>query len=253
MFDASAFFGVWAFRNTTAHSLHEVCAQLAQHGIQGAAISPVEALLQPEPMSVNRQLLQPGITTDATVAISPVPIINPTLPTWQEHLQECISLANGRLKAVKLAPSYHGYDLNSPQLHDLAGILVDNGLTLCLQLRMEDERTRHSIAFVPPIPLADITIFATQHLHLDIMVCAPYMGELKALSAAPNVSAEMSFVESGHLLRDALQSLGSTRLLVGTHAPIYMPAVGVSKGFADELDPITQNLICSGNYERLFT
>ncbi len=253
MFDASAFFGAWAFRNTAARSLAEVCDQLTPHGIEGAAISPAEAFLQPEPMAANRSLLQQWAGwRDRAFAIFPVPVIDPTLPTWPDHLKECQDLANGRVKAFKLTPGYHGYDPGLPALHALAEILVEHAITLCWQLRMEDERSCHAIVKMPAIPLANVASFAKQHPNLKILACGPYMSELNAFTDVVNVSAEMSFVESGHLLRDALQRMGSARLLVGTHAPLFMPAVGAIKGYADEVDPATRSLICSDNFRRLF-
>lgn len=254
MFDASAFFGVWAFRNTEARSLCGLCSQLEQYGIQGAAISPVEAILQPEPMAANRLFLQElARTNEHVINVFPVPVINLNLETWSEHLIECMDLANGRIKAMKIFPSYHGYDLKMPSLHIFADILKKHNAILCLQLRMEDERARHGIANVPTVAITDVTSFARQHPDLSILVCAPYMVEIASFAEFDNISAEMSFVESGHSLRDALQYLDSTRLLIGTHAPLFMPSVGVSKSCADEIDQVTQHLICAGNFRRLFS
>ncbi|MGH2557431.1 MAG: hypothetical protein ACRDJH_00090, partial [Thermomicrobiales bacterium] len=85
-----------------------------------------------------------------------------------------------------------------------------------------------------------------------ILVCGAYMADLPAFSATPNIHIEMSFVESGYLLRDALAALGADRLLLGTHAPLHYPAAGVAKLASDALDPADLARMSQGNFTRLF-
>ncbi|MFA7175142.1 MAG: hypothetical protein WC340_17345 [Kiritimatiellia bacterium] len=102
-----------------------------------------------------------------------------------------MDLVNGHIPAFKLLPGYHGYDMNLPSLNELAAILIEYDITLCLQLRMEDARSCHSITRVPTISTAAIKDFAIHHPQLSILVCAPYLGELGVLNDVPNISAEM--------------------------------------------------------------
>jgi predicted TIM-barrel fold metal-dependent hydrolase len=61
------------------------------------------------------------------------------------------------------------------------------------------------------------------------LACGVYQAELAALAKAPNVAVELSSVESGDALANALAVIGPERLLLGTHAPVYEPAPGVAK------------------------
>lgn len=85
-----------------------------------------------------------------------------------------------------------------------------------------------------------------------MLACAGYMAELPVFAPHPNLHAELSFVESGWLLRDALGHLGPRRLLLGTHAPLHYPAAAVAKLASDDLAPADHRRIGRDNCARLF-
>jgi len=253
MFDASAFCGHWPFRNTTAHTIPEICNQLLDAGICGAAISPMEAILHPEPMTANNLMLQEvNKWVSNSFVVYPVPIIDPTLPVYKDHIKKCMELTERKIIAFKVFPSYHSYDFDLPALHELAEMLTEQNIVMAVQMRMEDERSQHATSKVSSIAAKSIATFAKCHSCLPILACGASMSDLRVFSSASNIYAEMSFVESGHLLCDALNLIGGNRLLLGTHAPLLMPAVGASKCFSDMIDETVQQAICAGNFSQLF-
>ncbi|HHT27587.1 MAG TPA: hypothetical protein GXZ82_10115 [Firmicutes bacterium] len=252
MFDASAFCGGWAYRYAAERTVGEVCALLAQNGLQGAAMTPADAVLHPEPMAANRAFLQQvnaGVQ-DAECTVYAVPVIDPSLPGWRGHLQECAALSNKRIAAYKVFPNFHGYDLEAPGINALAEELARSNTTLCIQLRMEDDRAQHHTLRLPVIPMAAVAAFAQRHPTLNILLCAPLMAEARAVSQVENISVEMSFMETGDLLNVALGHMGAHRLLLGSHAPLFIPAVGVVKAATDNIG--VRAAICTENFRRLF-
>lgn len=253
MLDASAFVGVWAFRHLQSRTVDEVIAELREHGIEGAALTPVEAVLTPEPSEVNRRFIaEVRGRADTSFEAVMVPVIDPSQPTWRKDLQEAIDLGQDQVRGVKIFPNYHSYTLEDDFVHELARELAGRRLTLCIQTRMEDERSRHPLMTTESVAPTQIAQFATAHSELRILVCSASMIELRTYQDIPNVHVEMSYVESGRLLKDALAQLGSERLLMGTHAPLYMPAVGVVKVTADEVGDDELDRMKSGNFRRLF-
>lgn len=253
LFDASAFVGPWPFGDGRGETLRALTGALAGVGVAGAALSPVRAVLAPEPMGANRALLaalarRPGGPFRAL----PVPILDPSLPDWRAQLAECRARGGAAVRAVKIVPNYHGYALTLPAVGELAAELARVGLALCVQVRMVDERARHPLMRVPGVAIAEVAGLAAAQSELPVLVCGAYLAELAALAPVGNAHAELSFVESGYLLRDALGRLGADRLLLGTHAPLHYPAVGVAKLDADELEPAARERLGAGNFRRLF-
>ncbi len=251
--DASAFFGAWAFAGLPAPSLSELVGQYRAAGVDGAALSPVEAVLQPEPMAGNLQMLRALISAGGKdFAVRAVPIINPSLPSWDDDVTTCLSESGPLVRAFKVVPNYHNFALDHRASDALAEACTDRRLGLCVQMRMEDERSHHPLMKVSPVESAAVVALARRHPRLSILVCAPYMAELRAYRDCPNVQAELSMVESGFLLQDALRHISADRLLLGTHAPIHMIAPSVAKLQSDELDDETLMKLSGGNFNRFF-
>lgn len=253
MLDASAFVGVWPFRAHPERTADQAVQALKERGFSGACLSPVEAVLHPEPMTANRAFLREARDTSQSefVWVS-APIVDPSHTPWEEHLEECLALGEGRVRAIKILPNYHAFTLDDPSVDALARKIAERDLTLSIQVRMEDERSRHAMMTTIGVPVAEIDALASRHPDLRILVCGAYMAELRQLAKRENLSFETSFVESGRLLNDALANAGAERVLTGTHAPLLMPGVGAVKAFADQADPDVVRSITEGNFRRLF-
>jgi predicted TIM-barrel fold metal-dependent hydrolase len=253
MHDASAFVGNWAFSLAPAITATDLIAQLRVTGITGAAFAPIEAVLAPEPMAANRRLFAALAAGPGSFVRVALPMLNPSLPGWEADFAACIEGGGAMVRGVKITPNYHNYTLDSPSITALARRCAMQRIALCIQVRMVDERSHHPLMKVPAVPPAAVAEFAGRHDSLPMLVCGAYMSELAAYRAYANVSAELSFVESGWLLRDALGFLGGDRLLLGTHAPLHTAAAGVAKLSSDELDDETYARISRRNFERIFS
>jgi predicted TIM-barrel fold metal-dependent hydrolase len=253
MHDASAFVGNWAFSLAPTITATDLIARLRAVGITGAAFAPIEAVLAPEPMAANRRLLAELAAGPESFVRVTLPILNPSLPGWEADFATCLEMGGPMVRGIKVTPNYHDYTLDSPSITALARRCAMQQIALCIQVRMGDERSHHPLMKVPAVPPAAVAEFAGRHDSLPILVCGAYMSELAAYREYPNVSAELSFVESGWLLRDALGFLGGDRLLLGTHAPLHMAAAGMAKLSSDELDDETYARISRRNFERIFS
>lgn len=254
MYDASLFVGHWAFSTMPTISAASLIPQLRAAGITGGAFSPVEAVLAPEPMAANRRLFDAlQAARSQGFAVTAVPIIDPSLPGWEDHLAACREMGGPILGAIKIVPNYHDYALDSSPVDALARQCAARGIGLCVQVRMEDERSHHPLMRVPAVAPAAVAAVAARHPSLPILVCGAYLSELDSYRACPRVSVELSFVESGFLLRDARERLGGDRLLLGTHAPLHMIAASVAKLTSDDLDADTYARISTSNFRRFFS
>jgi len=250
-FDASAWAGIWPFTMSAPVSLAAVVTRLEATGVTGAAISPLNAVLAPEPMGANLALLAEfDRANTAAFDVRVVPVINPSLPGWEDDFASLVRDHGAALGAVKLVPNYHGYAVDGRETIALARAAGAAGLGVCVQARMLDERAHHPLMKVPGVAADGIARLAAAVPEARFLACGLYQAELAHIAPAGNVSAELSSVESGDALANALAVLGEDRLLLGTHAPVYDPAPGVAKAAAG--DPDTRIRVASFNAAAFF-
>lgn len=229
-FDASAWAGMWPFTTSVTTSLPELYRNLIAAGISGAAVSPLNAVLAPEPMGVNLALIdQAGLLANDDFEIRVVPVLDPSLPGWERDLEKLLSEHDALIGAVKILPNYHNYAVDGSEAVALARAVTHAGLGLCVQVRMLDERAHHPLMNVSGVPPEGIVCLAEAVPGVRILACAVFQAELAAIAGAPNISVELSSIESGDTLANALAAVGKDRVLLGSHAPIYYPAASVAK------------------------
>lgn len=247
--DVAAWTGIWPFTMSREVSLAEVVTSLQDVGIDGAVVSPLNAILGPDPMLANRDLLGACRERDGAFLLRIVPILDPTLPGWEQNLDDLAS--DPLVVGIRLVPSYQGYEVDGPEAEAVSRAVTAQGLAVCVQVRIIDERAHHPLMLVPAVPTAAIARLAQTVPEARFLVSGTFQGELASLADIPNVSAELSSIESADTLANALAVLGPERLLLGTHAPVYTPPPGVAK--VDEADdPAVLPQVASDNAKALF-
>ena len=219
--DASVFCGYWPFRHLRQRTPAALKRHLQERGVCQAWVASAEAVLYPDPMQGNEPLFKEIAGDDFFVAVATV---NPTLATWMRDAVACID--RWGCHALKLAPNYHSIALSDPRVADVVDFAQDAGLPVCMQLRMMDERSHHPLMKVPGVPAEALAALACEHPKARFLACAAYRTDLSVLGRAPNIWAEISMVESGQTLRDALDLIDARRLVFGSHSPfLYFEAV----------------------------
>ena len=247
--DVAAWTGLWPFTMTREANLANLVTSLHDVGIDGAIASPLNAILGPDPMLANRDLLDTCRSAGDEFLLRVAPILDPTLPGWERDLDELAS--DPLVVAIRLVPAYHRFTIDGADAVAITRAVTERGLPLCVQVRIIDERAHHPLMLVPAVPAAAIARLAGAVPNASILVGGAFQSEMPAIADAANVAVELSSVESADTLANALAVLGPQRLLLGTHAPIYTPAPGVAK--ADETDdPAIVQQITSGNARTMF-
>lgn len=254
MIDASTWAGQWPFAIHAHPDLPDLAVQLSAIDVSRALISPVRAVFAPDPMDCNHQLWDEiaNAALPSGFRFNLVPVVNPGLPGWRARLDAFLQDSDETPVAIKVVPNYHGYSLQDRPGAELASAITSLGITLCIQMRMQDERSHHPLVKVPAVPIHEIVEFAHSVPNTGILVCGAYNADLPRLANEPNLHAELSFVESGNTLPNALNLLDGHRLLFATHAPIHDPAPGSAKLWGENVSEATLLAISTGNATRLF-
>lgn len=247
MIDANAYLGSWPFTFTPARTAAQLARHLADHGIERALVSHLDAVLQPEPMPANRKLFA---AVKRTPQLIPVPIINLRLTNWREQLAEC---AAAKVCAVKLTPNFHNYTLAAPVVADFVAAVAKTKLKLVINVRLEDERHRYFGLKVVGLPVADLKVFLKKNPQLHPLITGIYRPELKELAkATKNFSADISFCEWHNTIADLLTTIPAHRLMLGTCTPMLSTRGEVDKLRFAGIPAQAKALIGSANATKFF-
>lgn len=251
MVDVNVNLSRWPCRRLPLDELPKLTARLRQLGVTQAWAGSFDGLLHKDIAAVNQRLADDCRRSDGLLI--PFGSVNPTLPDWQEDLRRCHEVHH--MRGVRLTPNYHGYPLDDPRFAELLDLAAGRGLIVQLALKMEDERTQHSLLRVPAVdtaPLAEL-VAACSNLKLVIVnglrtLRPPH---IESLVSAGDVSVEISMLEGVGGVASLLKTVPLERILFGTYAPLFVPESAVLKLRESQLGNFQRQAITHENARRL--
>jgi len=248
LIDSNVHLGTWPFAPLPEYTAGKLVAHLSSQTIGHSLVSHLGAVFLPDPMPANRKLFK---AVKSYSAFTPVPVINPTLATWREHLETCLSAAP--IRAVKIFPNYHNYRLTDRRLDQFVAALDEAKLKLILNVRLADERTQYFALRIKGIPPSQIASFLLRFAEHHPLLTGIYRPELKQLAGqCENFSADIAFCEWRNTIADLLTVLPPHRLLLGTCSPLLSTRAQVDKLRLAGISAKAKTLIGSINAKRFF-
>ena len=249
LIDTSAFIGPWPFKHLPAHTAVTLQRQLAANGVTRALVSHLGAVFDSDPMPANRTLFQ---ATHRRHALVPVPILNPNLAAWPEHLEECCTRVP-TLRAVRLLPSYHEVDFKSPRLKALVAAVAARGLRVILSVRLVDHRLDYFALKIQPLPLPRLNAWLKAHPTLQPLLSGLTLAEAQALVRAKrNFACDISFVEWLYSLETLVKQGAKSQLVFGSNTPFFVTQANVAKLAGAAIPAAARDAIAWKNAVRLF-
>lgn len=227
--DLSAFTGSWPFYPVMG-DLESVRNSLQRYGIERIFVSPLDAVWCRNPHIFNNRLYQAaGEFSD----VWPVPVLDPTIATWRKELEKAIKQTKVRL--IRLLPAYSPYKLSDANV--LLEALVESGLGVIVQTRIEDPRRQHSLAQVPDVPASEVADAAKLLPDLKVVIGGPRKGEILALKDClldlPNLYADISQAEGMNAIQEMTDAGLADKLVFGSHAPFFIPHSALARLMMD--------------------
>jgi predicted TIM-barrel fold metal-dependent hydrolase len=239
--DFSAWTGHWGSFPVPG-SVEQVRDAVRRVGVERICLAPLDAVWGHNPHVCNEVVYQ---AARRHADITAVPVIDPTIATWEGEVQRAVE---GRAGFVKLCPAYSGYSVDAAA--DLFAQLADVELPVMVQVRIEDARRNHPLAVVADVAVDGITAMAQRYRELTVIVggaaTASLLGLAQALPDIPNLFADISQADGMDALQRLVDAGLGERLLFGTHAPLFEP-LGALARVLPELDDGTARAILSGN------
>lgn len=223
-FDANTWIGRWPFSLQPALTAKALVARLKRHGIDRALVSPIEAVFAPEPGAANRLLLR---ETRGHATLTPVPVINPALANWREHLD---AAADPRVRAVRLVPNYHGYRLGSRRIDAVSAAASERGLRLIVTMRLIDERHEYFAMRMKGVPVRELEALLRRNPRVPVIASGLTRSELLAvLPTQPHLLADLSFAEWHETMDDLRRRVPVAQLAFASHTPFLITAAATAK------------------------
>jgi len=245
LIDTNVHLSRWPFRRVANDTTPALIAKLKQLGITEAWAGSYDALLHRDLSAVNESLAA-DCRRHGAGFLKPIGCVNPSLPDWEEDLRRCAEVF--KMKALRLYPNYHQYDLVDARFKKLFAMAATHGLHVQIAVMMEEERTQHPLVRVPHVNTAPLIDLLKQTPKARVMLLngfrAVRAGLLLRLQASRRVWFDLSTLEGMAGIGRILKQVPADRLVFGTAAPFYIPESAVlklkeSKLTTKQLDAIT--------------
>lgn len=247
--DVNVSSGLWPFQRFTIPTLKSLQAHLSEREICTALVSHLGTVFHPDPQPFNEELFAESA---GLPSIRPVPVINPALPGWERELD--FFLREHAPPAVKVLPSHHLYPLESAEVDQLAGRLLEAEVPLLLHLRLEDERGQYRGLNITGVPTAQIVGLHRRFPDLSLVCLNAYLPEAISIAGetAETVSFDIAFTEHGNTVDFLTEVIAPERLLFGSHTPFLYTEAALLKVRHSTRDASIKRRIACGNAERIF-
>ncbi len=241
--DVNAWTGPWPALVNVPCDAASVRTSLHKYGVECIFMAPLAAAWSANPHLCNAAVYAAASEFED---ISPVPVIDPTLPTWREEMEK--AAGHRAVRMIRLLPGYGGYELVvADELFEEA---ARANLVAMVQIRIDDPRRHHPMAMVPDVPVGDVVEAAKRHPNLKLVIGGASAAALREFAAQvrdlPGLYADTSQVDGVDGLKMLVDAGIGGKVLFGSHAPVFMPAAAVARVLNDLSDDVAM-LILGGN------
>ena len=238
--DVNAWTGSWPALVNVPYDVASVRSLLRAYGVDRIFMSPLAAAWSANPHLCNRVVYE---AADAYADISPVPVIDPTLPTWPEELEK--AAGHRAVPMIKLLPGYGGYGLDAADdLFEEAGRV---NLAVMVQIRIDDPRRHHPLAQVPDVPAGEVVEASKRHPDLKLVMGGASAATLREYAPQvrdlPGLYADTSQVDGVDSVKKLVDAGIGGKLLFGSHAPVFMPAAALARVLNDLPDDVAGGIM----------
>lgn len=233
--DVNAWTGPWPALVNVPHDAASVRASLRAYGVERIFMAPLAAAWSANPHLCNADVYEAASEFED---ISPVPVIDPTLPTWGEELEK--AARHDAVRMIKLLPGYGGYGLAAADADGLLAEAGRAGLAVTVQVRIEDPRRQHPLAQVPDYSARDVVEAAKRHPDLKMIIGGASTAALREFAAQvrdlPGLYVDTSQVDGVDSVKMLVDAGIGGKVLFGSHAPVFMPAALIARVLIDLRD-----------------
>ena len=216
--DFNCYCGNWPFFRVRYNTVEKIAQLHSRCGIEGGFISAMEAIFYQDPYEAEVQLAKQLEGTPYMHAM----ILNPTIPGWKDDFSRAMKELN--VKAIRLMPGFHGYDLSDLVLDEVCDLLRTHHLPLILTLRIRDERTAWMVS-PRTLGLEEVAAFLNKYKDIVTILGCTRAKEVIMLKpqfeGRSNLFTDVSgFKDGNYAVESVSAQIGSEHIVYGSSAPL---------------------------------
>jgi uncharacterized protein len=171
---------------------------------------------------------------------------NPRLPAYVEEAERFLD--HPKFRGMKLHPLLDGYHPDDPAVHPLVELLVDRDLPVLIHCGHPIFTLPWSIEeLIVRFPQAKVILGHMGHGNVVYINASIDVAERN-----PNVYLETSGMPMHTKIREAVERVGTDRVLYGSDVPFHHPSVEIQKVRVSGLEPELVERVLGGNARALF-
>lgn len=246
--DVNASFGFWPFQKFSLRTLDEMDEAYARERIETVWISANEAILLPENEEPELSLFS---EINRFSRFKAVKTIDPSLRNWR--VKSIQTIKEYDIKAIKIFPNYHHYDLDSAPAVDLYRFAADCGLPVLVQMRVNDERNQPFCCKVPGVSVSKLAEVSKKHPDVTFIALSAYFyfaDIAKLVQGGSNLLFDIAYMDFDNTLDRLVECAPLERIVFGSASPFLHLKSASLKLEHCNLNPLSRQAIASENLKQ---
>lgn len=212
----------WPLRSLPCDDTSKLVTKLHKHGVTSTWAGTFDGLLHKDLRTANSRLVADCRDNGGGILV-PFGSVNPLLPDWEEDLRVCAD--DHHMPGIRLHPNYHGYKLDDPRFARLMTLATERALIIQIVVHVEDERMMHPLMRVEPVDVAPLMDLLPRWPEARVVLLNALNrldgDQLARLAAAGEVYVDIAMLEGVGGIERILASVPQSRILFGSHAPLF--------------------------------
>jgi len=254
--DMNAFLGRWPFWKLRYQGVKNLLKLMDRAKIDKAVVSSLDSVFFINYEEGNIDVADACcLHSDRLI---PFAVINPNFPLWIDHLEVCVEEYGAR--GIKLHPDYHKYSLLSEEVAELMRKAKKMKLPVFIQTSIMDMRHHPGYCLVVETSILEVASVIKRYSENTFIIGgAKHFGSrvrelLGQVSECKNFYIETSGIGGPFdCIERLVESIGSSKLLLGTRMPLLYPESAKLMVEKAEIDEEDKEKILGGNASNLLS
>ena len=247
MIDAACFTGRWPFRKLGKPDLADLLEDHVKNGIIAGVVSNLESIFYNDPMEGDEELAA-KLPKGYKLAVTHNPLISYAVKEISRNPLNAV--------AVRLFPSYHGYNPRDEAVQEFCRAAASAGLIVYMVNKMDDVRGDYIHRQTVP-SISDVTTLARAIPECRFILTGMRIDEVcreaKDIIQCENLYVDTAYANVPSFPYDAIvAALPARRILFATHYPMICLESNIVALENSTIDGYTKDAILYGNAEKLF-